>query len=243
MFILVLIVFMVPPLAASEIKGFTADYGIYYGNIHLGTASYRFGHVKENIYHFDFVSDLRFLIFSDERIVRSENFYEDQHLRPSYYSHDRKGTGPDYFEEIRFDRSENLIRSTYKDDSQEFAYEEDIIDGLSVQLQMMLDLRRGIKQPKYKILDVNRIREREFSFVSEETISVFNVTYQSVMYQLVRDNDRRKTQIWFSPEHNYLPVQMVHFAKGKKKFNARLIRFHEMGNDTISASKEAVNEK
>jgi hypothetical protein len=74
---------------------------------------------------------------------------------------------------------------------------------------------------------VNRIREREFSIVGEETITLANEDYHSVIYQVVRDNNRRKTQLWFSPERNYLPVQMVHYSKGKKKFNAHLVRYRE----------------
>ncbi len=231
-FIITLIAFLVQPLLAtdlhaSEIQEFTADYEIYYGDIHLGKANYRFSHTKDNYYRFDFVSDLRFLIFWDERVVSSELAYEDLHLLPSYYSHDRKGTGRDYFEEIRFSRSENLIHSTYKKESMEFDYQKDIVDGLTVQLQMMLDLQRGIKQLKYRILDVNKIRDREFSFVGEETIKVQNVDYHSVIYQVVRDNNKRKTQMWFSTERNYLPVKMVHFSKGKKQFNAHLVNYRE----------------
>lgn len=226
-FILILIAFIARPLPANELQQFTADYEIFYGDIRLGKANYRFSHVQDQHYRFDFVSDLSFLIFWDDRIVSTELTYEDSRLLPLYYSHDRKGTGSDYFEEIRFDRSENVIRSTYGEEQQEFAYEKDVVDGLTVQLQLMLDLQRGIQQPRYKILDVNRIREREFSFVGEETITLANEDYHSVIYQVVRDNNRRKTQMWFSPERNYLPVQMVHYSKGKKKFNAHLVRYRE----------------
>ena len=226
-FIVLLIALFSQPLYATGLQEFTADYEIYYGDIRLGKANYRLRHIKDNFYRFDFVSDLRFLIFTDNRVVSSELAYEDSHLLPSYYSHDRKGTGLDYFEEIRFDRSENLIHSTYKNESEEFVYEKDIVDGLTVQLQLMLDLQHGIKRPKYKILDVNKVREREFSLAGEETITLESVDYHSVIYQVVRDNDRRKTQMWFSPERNYLPVQMVHFSKGKKKFNAHLVNYNE----------------
>ena len=221
---LVYAVFLQPVFAAG-LQEFTADYKIFYGDIHLGKASYRFSQTGADSYRFDFASELSFLIFSDRRTVNSELRFDDTRLLPSYYSHDRKGTGRDYFEEIRFDRSENLIRTTYKNEIKEYEYEEDIVDGLTVQLQLMLDLQRGVTQPKYKIIDVNRIREREFSFVGEETIDIQNQQYHSVIYQIVRDNNKRTTQMWFSPERNYLPIQMVHYSKGKKKFNAHLVNY------------------
>lgn len=226
-FLAIFIAFLIQPVCASEIQEFTAEYEILYGDIHLGKANYRFSHSQDNHYRFDFSSELRFLIFSDVRAVKSELNYEDTHLLPRYYSHDRKGTGRDYFEEVIFDRSEQLIRSNYKGESIEFAYEEDIVDGLTVQLLMMLDLQKGNRQLRYKILDANRIREREFRFVGEESITIQGTDYHSVIYEVVRDNNRRKTQMWFSPERNYLPVQMVHFSKGKKRFNAHLLNYQE----------------
>jgi hypothetical protein len=237
--ILILVTLFVQPLFASEIQEFTAEYEIYYGDRRLGTANYRLSHSRENIYQFEFVSELSFFIFSDERSVRSDLVYEDHHLLPVYYSHDRRGTGRDYLEEIHFDRSDKLIRSSYRKESVEFEYEEDIVDGLTVQLKMMLDLRRGVKRPKYKILDFNKIREREFSFAGDETITVQNVDYRSVIYQVVRDNDRRKTQLWFLPDRDYLPVKMAHYSKGKKKFNARLVKYKLFDEPEVSVEVES----
>lgn len=233
-FLSLLFVFFAQPLYAAELQQFSADYEIFYGDIRLGKANYRFTHTRDKHYRFDFASELSFLIFSDERVVSTEISYEDWHLRPSYYSHDRKGTGRDYLEEIHFDPAENIIRTTYLKKHREYPYEKDVVDGLTVQLQLMLDLQRGIKQPKYKIIDANKIREREFSFAGEETIRLQDVDYPSVIYQVVRDNNKRKTQMWFSTERNYLPIQMVHFSKGKKKFNAHLVGYQEISSAVSS---------
>ena len=235
--IAIFVAFFVQPLCASEIQEFTAEYEILYGDLRLGKANYRFSNSLGDNYRFDFSSELRFLIFSDMRVVKTELIYEDKQLLPSYYSHDRKGTGRDYFEEVLFDRSENLISSTYQGESTEFVYEKDIVDGLTVQLLLMLDLQQGNRQPRYKILDANRIREREFRYVGEESITIQSADHHSVIYEVVRDNNRRKTQMWFSSERNYLPLQMVHFSKGKKKFNAHLLNYQEFDSADSSAKE------
>jgi hypothetical protein len=224
-FIALFFAFFAQSLFASEPQEFTAQYQINYGTIRLGEANYQLNRVGENSFHFDFSSDLSFLIFSVERVVKSKLIYEEPYLLPDYYSHHRKGTGKDYFEEVRFERSQNIIHSSYSDQNIELDYEKDIVDGLTVQLQLMLDLQRGVERPKYKILDENRVREREFSYVGQETITIENEDCHTVVYEVVRDNNRRKTQMWFSPERNFLPVQMVHFSKGKKKFNAFLTHY------------------
>jgi hypothetical protein len=71
-FILILIAFIARPLPANELQQFTADYEIFYGDIRLGKANYRFSHVQDQHYRFDFVSDLSFLIFWDDRIVSTD---------------------------------------------------------------------------------------------------------------------------------------------------------------------------
>jgi hypothetical protein len=195
--IILLILLFSQPLFAADIQEFSAEYEIFYGDIHLGKANYRFSHVKDNDYRFDFASELRFLIFWDERVVSSDLVFENQHLRPSYYRHDRKGTGRDYLEEIVFDHSNRQIRATYRKESKVIDYEKDIIDGLTMQLQMMLDLQRGVEHLRYKIIDFNKLKEYEFSFAGSETINIQDMNYDSVMFQVVRDNERRKTQMWF----------------------------------------------
>ncbi|TNF87350.1 MAG: DUF3108 domain-containing protein [Gammaproteobacteria bacterium] len=224
---LLFIALCIQPLHAAAIQEFSADYEIFYGDIHLGKANYRFSHQDGNSYRFDFDSKLRFLIFWDERSVSSDLVYEGERLRPTHYRHDRKGTGRDYREEILFDRPNDRIVTTYGKKKKELGYEKDIIDGLTMQLQMMLDLQRGIERPSYRIVDFNRLKTYEFSLAGTEVLNIQDRDYESIILQVVRKNERRKTQMWFAPERNYLPLQMVHFSKGKKKFNAHLVAYTE----------------
>ena len=213
---------------AADIQEFVAEYQVNYGDLRLGKANYRLSHQQGDRYDFYFTSELGFLVFWDERTVRTELVYESPNLLPRYYNHDRRGTGRDYSEEVTFSPSEGIIHSRFMKESEELDYDREIVDGLTVQLQLMLDLQRGISQPRYKILDENRVREREFRFVGEEVVTLLGSDHQTVVYEVVRDNNRRKTQMWFSPERHYLPVQMVHYSKGKKKFNAQLVSYEAL---------------
>jgi len=77
-FIAIFVAFFVQSLRASEIQEFTAEYEILYGDLRLGKANYRFSNSLGDHYRFDFSSELRFLIFSDARVVKSELIYEDK---------------------------------------------------------------------------------------------------------------------------------------------------------------------
>lgn len=221
----------------DSIMPFKAEYKVYYGDLKLGTGEYQLKQVSLDQYIFSFKSRMRFLIFSDKRAVESTFNYKDSVMVPLRYRHDRKGSGPDYYDEIDFQSKAGTITSVHKNKSVDIAYDRSIRDGLGVQLQLILDLQHGNKHPKYLILENNKVRERAFEYIGEEVLTINQNTYNCVLYQVVRDNNKRRTQMWFSPEHNYQPVKLAHFDKDKKKFNAELVSYIEMPAEAIIGQK------
>lgn len=209
-------------VSAQALDDFTAEYDVLYGNIKLGKGVYTLRHLQNDTYNFQFISNMRFLIFSDKRRVDVDFNYADNQVLPIRYTHKRSGTGVDYIDVVTYDKNTNKIHSVHKGEVYQQEYDELIRDGLSAQLQLMLDLKRGLKTPSYKILEMNRVKERYFEFVKEETITLDEKEYRCVVYQVVRDKKKRRTVMWFSIDNNFQPVKMIHFAKDKKKFNAKL---------------------
>ncbi len=209
----------------STLEAFTADYDVNYGDLNLGKGVYTLRHVHDNIYNFSFVSNMRFLVFSDKRRVDVDFTYLNGQVLPRRYTHKRSGTGTNYIDLVTYDQVNNKIHSEHKGEVYEQAYDNLVRDGLSAQLQLMLDLKRGIKKPSYIILEANRVKKRAFEFIKTETITVSGVEYQCVLYEYIQRKKNKRTQMWFSIDHNYQPVQMVHLSKDKKKFNAELTNF------------------
>lgn len=214
---------------AADIPQFQADYKVYYGDRHLGEGRYTLKKSRtSDSYQFHFSSQLSFLIFSDKRDVQSTFAYTNTHLLPRHYSHERKGSGPDYLDTINFDKKSGRITSIHKGKTIELSYDQTIRDGLTVQLQLMLDLQRGGEKLSYTILDDNRIKLRNFNNLGMEAISINNKTYHCIKIEILRRNSKRKTHMWFSPAHNYQAIQMAHFVDNKQKFNAHLIKYTEL---------------
>lgn len=212
---------------AEELDNFTADYNVFYGQLKLGEGVYILRQLQNNTYNFSFKSNMRFLIFSDKRRVDVDFNFIDGQVQPIRYTHKRTGTGPDTVDVITFDKVSNKIVSEHEDGTYQQEYDALIRDALSAQLQLILDLEKGVKKPSYIILDDNRVKQRHFEFVDKVTITVSDEEYHCVVYQLTRNKKKKRTKMWFSIEHNYLPVQMIHFDKNKKKFNAELTFFAE----------------
>ena len=53
LFALIAMALIAQPLRASELQQFIADYEIFYGDIRLGKANYRFSHTQDENYRFD----------------------------------------------------------------------------------------------------------------------------------------------------------------------------------------------
>ncbi len=217
---------LVMPSYAEPLDEFVADYNVYYGDYKLGEGVYTLTHIEDDEYLFNFKSKMRFLlVFSDKRDVDVSFEYKDQQVLPIKYTHNRKGTGRDYVDLIEFDRSKNQIHSEHDDEIYQQNYDAEVRDGLSAQMQLFIDLQQGNKTPSYPILEANKVKRRYFEFVREEEVEVHGRKYNTVVYQVVRDKKKRRTMMWFSVDHNYQPVRMVHFDKDKKKFNAELTYF------------------
>lgn len=225
-YLLFLALFCSSVAATTAIPSFQADYKIYYGGMHLGEGRYT---LKKNAlsdaYQFNFSSQLSFLIFSDKRQVQSTFTLHNNQLQPIRYSHERTGSGPNYLDTIKFDNYSGRISSTHKNTTIELNYDKLIRDGLTVQLQLMLDLQRGAKKTSYPILDDNKLKVRKFVNLGMETLTIDSKTYRCIKIEVSRRNSKRKTQMWFSPAHNYQPIQMTHFVKNKKQFNAHLVNY------------------
>lgn len=217
---------------------FSAEYEIYYGDYSLGHGRYHLQNTDNGRYRFSFDSKLRFLLlFTDERKIVSEFRLDNHQVTPIFFALKRAGTGPNYKEDISFDRDSSEIRSQYKEESISIDYDAEIRDSLSIQLQLLLDLRRGYEYPQYVLMEKNKLQKLNFERIKEETIEVAGKLFRCVLYQVSRRNKNLKTRMWFAIDHNFQPVLMAHFNNDKKRFNARLISYQEEQQELNSAQE------
>lgn len=216
------------PAEASRLPDFVAKYNIYYGDFHLGDGQYALQHQHDDEYTFSFTSDMSFLIFSDKRWVETLFNYKNKQILPINHIHKRKGTGSDYTQAFDFNAKAKKITVSQDGKRHELDYDASIQDGLSVQLQLMLDLRHNSLKPEYHIFEGKVVDKRQFKFTGKDLVEIDGEKYNCDVYEIVRgENSSRRTRMWFSPSHNYQPLKLAHYAHDKKKFNARLISFKQ----------------
>ena len=156
-----------------------------------------------------------------------------------YYRQDRQGTGKDYVDEVVFDQingqaSIQLRDQHYQVDfskvdqsSQADPHYTSVYDGLSVQFQLYLNIKR--QQPDVitlPIIEKTGVVASRFILQGRQQLelAVNNEKrfFDCVVYQLDRDNEKYRTVMLFAKELGYFPLQLIHFTDGKKQFSAIL---------------------
>lgn len=226
-FAIILIAGLCIPCMAATPAPFTAEYKIYFGDWHLGTGTYSFEKIDNEFYAFNFESAMKILLFSDYRKVRSEASIENNRLFPVHYTHERKGTGKDYTDVVSFDKKDKTIKSTSGENTVTSPYDKKFLDGLSVQLQLMLDVQRRDQTFIYHVFENNAVETVIFKKLGKRTLTIDDKQYECLQFEAIRRGGQLVTHIWFAESLNYMPVQMAHFINGSKRFNGKLIRYHE----------------
>lgn len=246
--ILFLLAFWLVPAGAATLEPFTAEYKFYYADWQLGTSTYSLKKTASDRYLFSFASSLKILVFTDFRKVTSEFVERANRLYPLRYRHERTGTGADYVDMIVFDQKQRRITSTISGESVEMPYDAQLLDGLTVQFQLMLDVKRSASDDKskdyndkdyndkdynYSVLEGNVVEPITFTEMAPETITIEGKRYECVVFEAKRRGGRLKTDIWFAKNLGFLPVQLAHFVNGSRRFNARLAHYSKLAGPAL----------
>ena len=240
-------------------KPFLAEYKVYYKWLKVGRVSYDFSEINQRpaftlpasdtkFYRFALHSKMRFLLFSDQRSVRSDFYIQQGLLYPYYYYNNRQGSGNDYNEFVKIDWQSREVEAKFlkrefildlnsteasRENQAAFNSYQHVLDGLAVQFQLFLDIRQQAQTTKfvYPIIEPYGLMERSFEFVERQTIELKingeKRTLDCVVYKVSREQKKYRTLMYFAQQLGFLPVQLVHYSNDKKQFSAVLFDFKE----------------
>lgn len=135
--------------------------------------------------------------------------WEDGHVIPITYRYRLSGfLVSDRKNSIDFDWSEGIATGEYKGKPFELELEEGLLDPLGHQLQLHQDIKNGKRDMTYRVLDGNSIDTDRFAVINGENMSTGNKQSATLKAEKVREDSKRQTLMWFSPEQNYLLVRL-----------------------------------
>ncbi|OAN86780.1 hypothetical protein A8B84_13720 [Marinobacter sp. EhC06] len=147
-----------------------------------------------------------FIVSIDESLVFR---WEDDQVIPMRYRYRLSGfLVSDRKNSIDFDWSAGIATGEYKGKPFELELEEGLLDPLGYQLQLHQDIKNGKREMTYRVLDGNSIDTDRFAVINGEKMSTGSQQRSTLKAEKVREDSKRQTLMWFSPEQNFLLVRL-----------------------------------
>ena len=134
-------------------------------------------------------------------------------IKPTLYTDKRNVFGKSKIEQINFDWKQNQALSRRDEKEYKFSLEPGVLDDVSYQLQLRMDLEKGRKDLSYRVVDRKKLDTESFAIEGEEILDTPLGKLATIRVKLVRENKKRQTWIWLARDWNYLLVQLRQLEK------------------------------
>lgn len=156
-------------------------------------------------YHFkvdSFIADI------DESVLFRWN---GTHVQPLRYRYKLSGVFiRDRTRAIDFDWTNSIAQGDHEGRTFRIPLTEGTLDPLSYQLQLHQDVRAGMTDMTYQVLNKGRIDEDHFAVIGEETLTTRLGDAHTVKVEKIRGEDsKRETLMWFAPEWDHMMVRLT----------------------------------
>lgn len=149
---------------------------------------------------------------STERSVFS---FRDGNVVPLSYELVDGGDSGKNDSRVEFDWESGTAASVYEGEAAALELRDDVYDRISSDIVAILDLRNGRHPRNHGIAEKNKVRDYEFSYQGEETITLPSGEYAAVKYLRQRVGSSRSVMIWYVPEAGFLPLRIEQLKRGK----------------------------
>ena len=120
--------------------------------------------------------------------------------------------------EVVFLPEDGVIKSLKKGDWTDHVWSAGVLDQLSQQEQLRLDLKIAAQASdappdilKFRVVDGARIKQRTLKFMGTEALATSEGDVQTLHYQQVRSPEAsRRSNVWIAPSLDYLMVRTRH---------------------------------
>jgi hypothetical protein len=130
---------------------------------------------------------------------------------------------------LDFDWSSSRARGVAKGEPVDTKLVPNTQDPVSFQFAMMLALQNGHEPGQLPMIDGQKIKLYDHTFLREERIKTPAGTFDTVVYRSARPESSREAIMWLAPKLGYLAVQVEQYRKGKKLF-AMYMRQYKSGD-------------
>lgn len=220
-----LLLLILAPLQAAEIKGFKAKYVAYRHGKDLGEAKMQLRPLGNDMYQLLYESKVSLFFLSDERKESSLFKITDGNIQAYKYSYLRDGTGPAKALTAEFDASNKRItlgNGTTLPWQGEY-------DNQLYRLAVQLHLANEQQQLDYPIINYRGEKKTyQIELLARESVTLPFGKLDAIKIRIARKNkknNKRETFAWFAPELNFQLVRLQQFKEGKEQGDIQLSHY------------------
>jgi hypothetical protein len=209
------------PAADGGIAPFAAHYQADWKSINVGTSDLALREDTEpSRYAYTWTITARgiFRLYRAEVTQKSWLSIVADHVRPDKYRGEDGSSSVD----LDFDWNSRRIRGTSEGKPVDLSLHDGTQDVMSIQIEVMLDLKKGKLPAAFQILDKDEVKE--FIYTQEGTARIRTALGEldTVIVASQRTGNNRILRMWFAPSLGFVPVQAERTRDGKLEFAMRI---------------------
>lgn len=210
-----------PAAAEAAISPFSAHYQADWKSISVGTSDLELkpdtepGHF---VYTWTITAHGIFRLYRAEVTQKSWLSINAGHVRPEKYRAEDGSSNVN----LDFDWEGRRARGVSETKPVDLALKEGTQDVMSIQVEVMLDLKNGNLPKTFQIVDKDETKE--FTYSEEGTVKLRTALGQldTVIVSSQRTGNNRILRMWFAPSLGFVPVQAERTRDGKLEFAMRI---------------------
>lgn len=207
----------------AEIAPFVAHFQADWKGISVGTSDIQLAQDSEPgryVYTWTITARGVFrMAYRDDLVQKSWMSVSGGQVRPDRYRA-REGSST---VELDFDWQNKRATGVSETKPVDLELKDGTQDVMSIQVQVMLDLKRGVDLPEtFHIIDKDRLKE--FSYTKEGTATLKTAIgeLETVIVASRQAGNNRILRMWFAPSLGFLPVQAERSRDGKVEIAMRI---------------------
>ncbi len=208
--------------AEPALVPFSARYGAEWKSINVGTSDLELKpDAAPGTYFYTWTMTARGvfrLAYSNDVIQKSWFSVVAEHVRPVKYHAEEGAASVD----IDFEWDAKHARGVAENKPVDLEIGEGTQDLLSIQIEVMLDLKNGNLPKTFRILDKDQVKDFVYTEEGPARIRTALGGLDTVVVSSRRIGNNRVLRMWFAPSLGFVPVQAERFRDGKLEFAMRI---------------------
>ncbi|MDJ0760489.1 MAG: DUF3108 domain-containing protein [Woeseiaceae bacterium] len=124
--------------------------------------------------------------------------------------------------DVVFDWENERLDGSINGEPADFEIEDGMLDRVSIQYQLMRDLKQGQLREQYRLFDIDEVKVLNVSNIGEREVKTPAGKFNVIGIRHQAEGSSRTTTLWCAEELDFLPVIIEQHRKGKLRLRAKL---------------------